>query len=521
LLREGGRIALSFELGRKREALAAGTMVADILGEEVCAPGCGPAPLLWVHVGECSPTVPDGVQCLVVPPAATIEDTAIRPAREPWAACSPLVLAGLGWASGREGEPVVESDQGPLCSRTNAVWRLNADLPGVYARESPRHMTASADTRAILTAQLAMRAVLAEIVDLPPRGDRAASLLTVDAEDQQRYFINREGVCSNISGAPSDDLQFARSCRTIMDRCEAFGLKAVFMVTGDEIAPSFRDAFGDPLIGLDDNRRVLDEMVARGHDVACHGFDHEWWLSKGKSAITPMTTGEKLRYYFATSGDVRMLPGLARFLIRHAPRLLRARAATNARRRTSGQPFTYEEVASDIERWMELVGFRGERLFIRYPGYVRSAATLAFLDDRFAATVDSSDLYELGPPLPAFPYRLLAETDGVLRRTRIVEVPCLWIDRLLRTPDPGEVEAQLGCLKVVARFPGSVLSFVTHTKVVGGAWGHCHVYLHDPFKGMALPMIRASWERFAGFLAERTASSNWRDLQRALFGNIA
>ena len=239
-MREGGRIALSFEPGCEREALIAGTMVADILGEEVCAAGSGGrASRMWLHVGERPPRVPDGVPCLVVPPAVTIEPTAIRPAREPWAACSPLMVAALGWARDRAGVPVVESDRGPVCSRVGAVWRLNADLPGVFGREAQRHVTASADTRAILSAQLAMRAVLAEIVDLPARGDRALSLLTVDAEDQQRYFINRAGVCSNIRGEPSDDLQFANSCRTIMDRCEAFGLKAVFMVTGDEIAPCF------------------------------------------------------------------------------------------------------------------------------------------------------------------------------------------------------------------------------------------------------------------------------------------
>ena len=175
-------------------------------------------------------------------------------------------------------------------------------------------------------------------------------------------------------------------------------------------------------------------MVSRGHDLACHGFDHEGWLSKGQSAIAPMSTWEKLRYFFATTGDLRTLSASPASSSARAG-LLRARAAMRARQTSVGQPFTYEEVAADIERWLALVGYRHARLFIRYPGYVRSAATLAFLDDRFATTVDSSDLYELAMPLPAFPYRLLAERDGVLRRTGVVEVPCLWIDKLLRTPD--------------------------------------------------------------------------------------
>lgn len=522
LLRDDGHVALSFDPGRQRAALVAGTMIGDILRLEVrAAERNGSTPRLRLHVGEHPPAGADGAPILVLPPAVTVEDSVIRPANNPWAACSPLRLAALGWAAGRFGAPLLESNRGPVCSRVDGVWRLNADLPGVYGREVLRHGTASADTRAILTAQLAMRAVLAEIVGLPPSAVRALSLLTVDAEDQQRYFINAEGRCSNIRGAPGDDLQFARSCRTVMERCETFGLKAIFMVTGDEIDPSFRDAFGDPLIGLDDNRRILDEIVARGHDVACHGFDHEWWMSKGRSAITPMTGLEKLRYFFETSGDLWTLVGLARFMARYGPRLRRARAAMIARRETVGQPFVYQEVASDIERWMASVGIQAERMFIRYPGYVRSAETLAFLDDRFLATVDTSDLYELAPPLPAYPYSLLAERDGTLRRTRIVECPCLWIDKLLRTRNSERFEAELARFEIIARFPGSVMSLVTHTKVLGGAWGHCHVYLHDPLKGMALPMIRASWERFARFLAERSVSSNWRDLQNSLFGSVS
>ena len=34
------------------------------------------------------------------------------------------------------------------------------------------------------------------------------------------------------------------------------------MVTGDELDPSFTDAFGDALVGLDDNKRVLQEIGA-------------------------------------------------------------------------------------------------------------------------------------------------------------------------------------------------------------------------------------------------------------------
>jgi hypothetical protein len=518
-----GRIALSFDRGQERAALITGTMISDILREAVVPADCASgAALLHVHVGERLPALPLTCPRLVVHTATEFRDATITLATAPWSDFSPARIADLGWSTAAPaGEPVTLSDNGPLCTRDADCWHLYGDLPGVYGRESLRHATADSNVPAILAGHLVMRAILSRMVTLPAADRSALSLITVDAEDQQRYFINREGHCSNIRGTPDDDLQFANSCRTIMSRCESAGLKAVFMVTGDELDPSFVDAFGDQLIGLEQNRAVLDEMTARGHDVACHGFDHEWWISRGRSAITPMTMAQKLRYFFATSGDLRTLFGLARFLLVHGRRLLRARAATRLRARSLGQAFTRDEVRNDIERWAALVGFQGRRLLIRYPGYVRSAAVVDFLDRRYGATVDSSDLYELDDGVPAFPYSLLVERDGELYRSNIIEIPCLWIDKLLRTRDQARVAAELAQIGKLAGVPGSVLSFITHTKVLGSTWGHCHVYLHDPLKGMALPADPAAWLAFSTLLRQRTRSANWRDLQQQLFGSAA
>jgi peptidoglycan/xylan/chitin deacetylase (PgdA/CDA1 family) len=457
---------------------------------------------------------------LWVPPLGHSIDLHVRLTTPPWDACPALQFTGLGWSRDVAPPPgSAAATEEHLCQASASVWRLDAHLHEVFGREVLRHVTADCDMRALLSAQVAMRAVLSRVLPLPARSGRAASLLTIDAEDQLSYFINRRGRCSSVVGEPDDDLQFAKSCRTIMDRCEAHRVKAIFMVTGDEIHPSFRDAFGHPLIGLDDNRRVLDEMPVRGHDVACHGFDHEWWLSNGHSAIAPMTAIEKLRYFIETNGDVRILLGLARFVLSHAPELLRARR--QARGHRSGRPFTTDEVRNDIVRWLECTGQSPRTLFIRYPGYVRSPATLEFLDQRFASTIDSSDLYDIELDLPAYPYALLSEAAGTLRRTRVIEVPCVWIDKLLRTRDMDSAGQQLERIARLARFPGSFMSFVTHTKVLGSTWGHCHVYLPNPWKGLAIPADRTSWERFANLLATQTDSYNRRDLESALCGASA
>lgn len=517
------RVSLSFDAGCERAALVAATMVDDILrlGVGLTQPGERDI-ALQVHVGDAPPRPAGTAPLLVIHSAQAHHDALITLPHAPWSALSPVRIPRLQWSPGQPvGIPQLSAADGVVCTRDGETWHLYADLPGVYGREVLRHATADGDVRALLASQLVMRALLSLILPLPDEDRRALSLITVDAEDQLRYYINSEARCSTIRGTPDDDLQFANSCRSIMQRCEEQGLKAVFMVTGDEIDPSFTDAFGHRLIGLDDNRRVLDEMAPRGHDVACHGFDHEWWISKGQSAITPMTMAQKLRYFFETSGDLRTLFGLARFLLAYGPRLLRARAATRARARSIGEPFTDAEIRNDLERWMKLVGFRGERLFIRYPGYVRSAAAVSVLDDCYANTVDSSDLYELEDGVPAFPYSLIVERDGQLRRTRIIEIPCLWIDKLLRTRDAGKVAEQLSHLQRLAAVPGSILSFITHTKVLGATWGHCHVYLHDPLKGMALPASPEAWEAFAKFLREHTRSGNWRDLQQQLLSAAA
>jgi len=515
-----GEIALTLSHGYERPALIAASMLSDILHFEVRQGDPDPASSrLHLHVGSEPPKVAQDVPTLWIPPLDRRIGLRLRITTEPWARCPELTFQGLGWSAGAGPPPAAGASEEHLCSQRGTVWRLDAHLPELFAREVLQHGTADTDMRALLSAQVAMRAVLARILPLTERSGRALSLLTIDAEDQLRYFINRRGKCSNVRGTPDDDLQFAKSCRTIMDRCEAQGVKAIFMVTGDELHPSFRDAFGDPLIGLEDNRRVLDEMSARGHGVACHGFDHEWWLSKGQSAIAPMSSWEKLRYFAETSGDLRTLFGLAWFLVANAVPLVRARQGGKLAKPVA--PFTIEEVREDLDQWMACTGQSPQRLFIRYPGYVRSPATLESLNDRFDAAIDSSDLYELDIDLPAYPYTLLSDAGGVLRRTRVMEVPCVWIDKLLRTAEPDRVSDGLERLERLASFPDSVLSFVTHTKVLGSTWGHCHVYLRNPTKGLALPAIRETWERFADFLAAHTLTCNQRDLESILYGGSA
>jgi hypothetical protein len=516
---EGG-VTLAFETGLEAHALALASAVDDATGLGVRdARLPGPPPRLRLVVGE-RPPEPGETPVLHWRPGTYARDMFVRLPDGAETALGPLTLTGLGRAElAGEGRVLLADAHGPLALAAPGRITLLADLPLARAEAILGHATAQSDVRAVLTADLLLRRLLAELVPLPADRRPAASLVTVDAEDQQRYFLNREHRCSTVVGKPDDDMQFARSCRTIMDRCEAEGLRAIFMVTGDELDPSFRDAFGDPLVGLDDNRRVLGEMGARGHGLACHGFDHEWWLSKGFSANPRMSTLEKLGYFLETSGSPAMLWGTARFLWRWRRELAAARARKTAREATVGTPFTVEEVVADLERWCALVGHRSDRLFIRYPGFVRSPAVLDALERRFSAVIDSSDLIEPEPPVPIRPYRLLAEREGVIRRTRITEIPCIFVDKTLRTRDRRRVDHYLERLATIAAFPGSVLCFVTHTKVLGGTWGHCHLYLHDPTRGMALPMVEASWKTFARLLRERTTSLDTRGLEQLLFGD--
>lgn len=517
-----GSVTVEVEPGLELHGLALASAVDDALGLGVRpAAQPGPPARLRLRVGD-EPPAPGDAPLLWWRPGRVVRDTRIAFADGPEAALGTLSFPGLGRAEPvGPGSVLLADAAGPLALAESGRVTLLGDWPLLRAQAILDHDRAASDVRLVLASDVVLRRLLGELVPLRPLAERAVSLITVDAEDQQRYFLNRAGHCSTIVGVPDDDLQFARSCRTIMDRCEAEGLVAIFMVTGDELDPSFRDAFGDPLVGLDDNRRVLAEMVARGHDVACHGFDHEWWLSKGVSANPRLSLPQKLAYFVETSGSPAMLWGLARFLWRHRRELLAARAAKNAREAAIGTPFTVAEVVADLERWCALVGHAADRLTIRYPGFVRSAAVLDALEARFRASIDSSDLVEPDPPLPIRPYRLLAERDGVIRRTTVTQIPCLFVDKVLRTRDQAVVERYLERLARIASFPGSVLSLVTHTKVLGSTFGHCHVYLHDPSRGMALPMVEASWKAMARFLRERTVSWNARELEAAVWGERA
>lgn len=513
LLREDGAVVLEAEPELALHAFTLAAAVDDILGWGVrWADQPGPVPVLRLRVAHSAPAGVDG-PTLWWRPGTRGCDTALCFPDEPYASLDPILMPALGRADpARESElsgPVrrlLADEHGAIALRADALIALFADLPLRRADQILAHAHAASDVRAILGADLTLRWLLRQL--LPDGGEDvpAFSLLTVDAEDQQRYFMNRAGHCSTVIGTPDDDLLFSKSCRTIMDRCEAEGLKAVFMVTGDELDPSFVDAFGDPLVGLADNRRVLDEITARGHGLGFHGFDHEWWLSKGFSANPPLGTLAKLRYFLETSGDPRILLGTFKFLWRHRRDLLKARAHKRARERSRGEPFTLAEMCSDIERWCALVDWKSDQIFVRYPGFVRSPATIDAFDRCFTSVVDSSDLFEPDPPLPVYPYRLLAERDGVLRRTRIWEIPCLFVDKILRTRDQRRVAAYLDRLETMTRFPGSYLCLITHTKVLGTSWGHCHLYLHDPLRGMALPTVRASWEALARLLRARTRS---------------
>ncbi len=514
-----GSVTLSFEPGLEAHALALVCAVEDATGLAVReARQPGPPPVLRLVVGR-TPPAAEAAPVLHWVPGTTARPLAVRFADGPEATLGTLTLPPLARAeAGGDGHTLLADAAGPVALAAPGGIRLLADLPLLRANAILGHATATSEVRELLVADAILRRLLAQLVPARAPTARPVSLLTVDAEDQQRYFVNRAGHCSTIVGEPDDDLQFARSCRTIMDRCEAEGLKAIFMVTGDELHPSFTDAFGDPLVGLDDNHRVLAEITARGHGLGCHAFDHEWWLSKGFSANPRMSTVEKLRYFVETSGSPAMLLGAARFVWRHRRELAAARARKNAREATVGTPFTVAEVGADLERWCALLGHRSERLFIRYPGFVRSPAVLEALEARFAAVVDSSDLIDLETPVPIRPYRLLAEREGVVRRTRITEIPCIFVDKILRTRDRRKVEAWLDRLSAIADFPGSVWSFVTHTKVLGTTWGHCHLYLHDPTRGLALPTVEASWKAFARLLRERTDSLATAELERVLFG---
>lgn len=122
--------------------------------------------------------------------------------------------------------------------------------------------------------------------DLAPRfaPPRAPALLTVDVEDW--YHVNYK--TWRPSGSPAEG-RVEVNTRRLLDLCAARGVRGTYFVLGC-IAR--------------DHPSLVREIAAAGHEVACHGFDHELVYEQGEERFRAALTDARKRLQDASGQPV-------------------------------------------------------------------------------------------------------------------------------------------------------------------------------------------------------------------------
>lgn len=389
-------------------------------------------------------------------------------------------------------------------SRDN-FW-LGAEFLELYVRQMQGHFSGRIQANTVCMILHFFRSFLRPLlrargIALPEGRGRSVTLYTVDAEDQHLYYDNAKRRCTSFVGRTDNphDTRLDHSLPESLTRFRRFGIRPTFMVTGSELREDALDAFGNPLDEPMQNLRMLREYAA-GRDLAIgtHGYDHGQWLRYGRSPLPPLGIWAKAGYFFDSGGTPL-------FLLRYLWAARRYRGRKQAGDLGDSGEFTAGIVRQQLEGLEALYARYGIPFvrFHRHPGFRRSAQVVNCLEQLGYA--DSSDLLiiERNPVVPV-PYTLFKLEQGRLTLSKVKEFPCLFIDRYIRTADARTLQVLCDYLDVVLARQDTVLTIISHTKVTGGDYTHCHVYPRDPFAGLALAPRKENVERIYRLIAERS-----------------
>ncbi|MEK9155696.1 MAG: hypothetical protein AAB360_00130 [Patescibacteria group bacterium] len=352
------------------------------------------------------------------------------------------------------------------------------------------------------------RSLLEKFWNLSLSNQEPITLFTVDAEDQHIYYDNKNAVCTELKGDKNecDDMRSNVLVRESIKRLTNLGIRPTFMVTGSDLRQESKDAFGNALAKPEDNVSFLRSLSSSEQvSVGTHSLDHQRWLLYGNSHCQPMGFLPKMKYFFNSGGD---LPQLFRLLIwsvkNHVPK---------AKLGIRGE-FSRGELNRQIKGLANFFGKEGIKFtrFHRHPGFRRSSQVVGYLAEMGYA--DSSDLLKIENPSPPIPYYLFSEKAGKLSLANLQEYPCLFIDEYLRTKNRKKLNQLLNYLNKIFQYHGTVLTIVSHTKVIGGNPAHCHVYPVNPLSGLAQPMVIENLKEICRTINKNSQALNFTDLSR-------
>ncbi len=399
-----------------------------------------------------------------------------------------------------------ENGSGFFTKKTKNIYYINGNIAFEYVKNIYLHNFAEADASNISNIQLLMKFVLHTLGHYKPKEKKPVSLFTIDCECQSFYFNNKKRECTDITGAKNrNDMLFENAIKKTVKRLNKEKVKGLFMVSGDEIKKG-KDYAGFEKINIEKNKNSL--KFSEKHSLCSHLSNHQKWSYGGYSGEVskPLTLSKDLISLISK----RFFLYLKSVLLFNYPEKVKA---FEEKKHKMSQEF----IKKTIAEWFNLTKGLKQSAIVRYPSLTRTEKVLQHVEKHFK--IDSSDLIDEEKITIPRPYSLLKIENNELKLSKTVEVPCIWIDRFLRSnPDSDYSKKIFKTIKTMFENPESVICFLTHLKLTGGDKTHVHVNIltNSPFISVSEPMNTKAQKMLLQAINKKSKNLNGEELIKHL-----
>lgn len=413
------------------------------------------------------------------------------------------------------GNSPFKNDFNELVIQNNNTIKVRFNILNSYFDELLNHFDGSIKANRICSINRFIRSIIEanSKTILPKLDEKPISLLTIDSEDQHNYFDNNNLKCTDILGSNhnTDDMRFSNAILESTRRLLQYGIKPNFLVTGSELRQDSLDSFGNPIDDIHQNLAALKELSKNPNvGIGTHGFDHETWLKFGKSNISRLSLWEKFKYFFECGGNIPTLYFYLLYCVKLGFKNKEGALGIRGEFNESDLKYQFEELENLFSS--HEIPFTK---FNRYCGYRRSHQVVHYLDKN--NYYDSSDLIDTEhEAISPSPYILFCFKDGVLRLSTVKEFPCIFIDKYFRTSQKRLIREIMDYLEKALQYPETYLTIITHTKITGGDYKHCHIYARNPLAGLAQPPKKENLESILSLISNKSRSITIKELNQQM-----
>jgi len=238
---------------------------------------------------------------------------------------------------------------------------------------------------------------------------------TIDAEAQLAYVDNRKRMSTNIF-SPKNKSALLLS-ETLRNISKSLNIPHTYFIPMELLDYNGKDPLGNPFCNIEENRKAVRELP-RHASVAFHGYHHDEYRKLwSKGDLTEEYVENEIRKGKALADEVgiKMLP------INRYPSLSR-------------EPFSLNV--------LEKNGFEID--------------TSDFIDD---STLGDFSVY--------CRYRLLKLEDGMIKPSKVWEIPVIYADPYVIDFNPEKIENLVSCLKKGGNYHHSEAALMFHDKIIG------------------------------------------------------